>query len=348
MTVVFFNPYADSDMKGAARRIMFVSRALQTHGVATRAELRNQYRSAAQGPIAWLAKRLGFHRLGYFLRARQLCAHASDLVVTEVIFAPTWRKNLILTIHDLKAFDSKATRGGRLRRWAYLVFARLAHQIVVVSESVREDLIRSCRVSPIRIAVIPNGISEQHLQLAAASANQSKAYDFVYVSSFAPHKRHAMLLRAAPAGARIALVGRDLGSLPEIMSEIERRAGEITVHVLNDIATDEQLFAVLGQSRCGVFPSVFEGFGIPILEYAAAGLYVIASDIAPFLELSEFIDRLVATDNQAELARAMNDFLLQQPACDEGRFQRLRDSRYTEEAVAYQFSQLAAAAVSPH
>lgn len=340
MNIIFFNPYADAQVKGAARRIEFLRELLSDMGVSSRAILKADYPSVPKGWAEAMAWRLGLRRLAYFLQARRLCRQADHMVISEVIFTPTWRANMVLTVHDLKAFEPQATRGGLVRKWAYLVFARLARRVVVVSESVRNDMIRWCGVRPECIHVLPNGISQDRLAMATRSLAQAIRFDFVYVSSFARHKRHALLLRAAPQGSRICLIGRDLGSLAEARQAAAERQGEIEVHFRHDVDTDEQLFELLGTSRCGVFPSVFEGFGIPLLEYAAAGLYVIATDIPPFAELAQYVDTFVAADDEPTLRAAMQALLTQAPEKSPEAARRVAQGPYTESAIASKLTEL--------
>jgi glycosyltransferase involved in cell wall biosynthesis len=333
-SVVFFNPYADGAVKGAARRIEFLAGLLRSRGVPVRIVLAADHLIASKSWPERLAQSCGLARLAYFLHACQLTADPAAVVISEVIFTPTWRRNLVLTVHDLKAFDAKATRGGRLRKWAYLVFARLASRVVVVSNAVRDDMVRLCGVAAERIQVIPNGISNHRLALARDCRQPVKRYDFIYVSSFAPHKRHAMLLRAAPSGARVCLIGRDLGALDGVREVVRQRGSDLSVEILESVDTDEDLFAYLGAAHCGIFPSVFEGFGIPLLEYVAAGLVVIATDIPPFLELKDCVDTFVPADDEPALARAMAACLSDRPTVDPHAFERLMRGPYTEAGIA--------------
>jgi glycosyltransferase involved in cell wall biosynthesis len=340
MTIIFFNPYADPDVKGAARRIEFLRHLLDLLGVPNQAVLAQDYVKTPKCLAERVALSFRLRRLAYFMHVWRLCQAPGTTVVSEVIFTPTWHPNMVLTVHDLKAYDERATRGGRIRRWAYGLFTRLACRIVVVSESVRDDIQRLCGVAPERIHVVPNGISRERMALAAQLMGQKTRYDFIYVSSFAKHKRHALLLRAAPAGSRLCLIGRDLGSLEEARAEALRRAGEIQVDILENVETDAQLFNLLGAARCGVFPSVFEGFGIPLLEYGAAGLYVIATDIPPFRELSAHVDRFVPTDDAQALHEAMADALLRPDEVSVCAVDRVERSSYTEAAIATRLAEL--------
>ena len=343
--VIFFNPYADRDTKGAARRIELLSVAIRRAGRSVDVVLKEEY---ASGPHSWMetwAARKGLQRLAYFCAAGRLARQADSVVVSEVIFIPTWRRNVVLTIHDLKAFDGRASRGGRLRAMAYKVFARLACKIVVVSKSVKQDVVRHCGVSPAKVHVNYNGLADERIALAQRSRSSDKRYDFVYVSSFARHKRHAMLVAAAPVGARLCLIGRDLGSLDEVREQIARRGADITVDVFTDIGSDEELFALIGAAGSGIFPSVFEGFGIPLLEYAAAGLYVMAADIAIFREIADYVDCFFPADDEAALQEAMTDFLRHRPVGKPTASDLLRNGEFSEDAVSRAFIDIVDAAV---
>lgn len=340
MTIIFFNPYADPAVKGAARRIEFLQHLLDLLGVTNQAILAKEYENSPKFFAERAALRLRLRRLAYFLQIWRLCQSPDTTVISEVIFSPTWHPNMVLTVHDLKVYDERATRGGRIRRWAYGLFTRLARRIVVVSESVRDDMQRLCGIPPERIHVVPNGISKDRIALAASSRRQATRYDFVYVSTFAKHKRHALLVRAAPAGSRLCLIGRDGGSLDGTRAEVLRRAGQINVDIVDNVETDTQLFQLLGAARCGVFPSVFEGFGIPLLEYGLAGLYVIASDIPPFRELSAHVDRFVPPDDEQALQKAMAEFMLGPYEFSALAVDRVASSSYTEEAISIRLKEL--------
>lgn len=338
--IIFFNPYADRDTKGAARRIDLLSAAIRRAGRSVEVILKEEYASGPHSRLEAWAERHGLHRLAYFCAAGRLARDPGSVVVSEVIFIPTWRRNIVLTIHDLKAFDERASRGGGLRALAYRVFARLARKIVVVSKAVKQDVVRHCNVPAGKVHVNYNGLTDARITLAERSRSADKRHDFVYVSSFARHKRHAMLVAAAPVGARLCLIGRDLGSLDEVRAEIARRGAEITVDVFTDVGSDEELFALIGQAGCGVFPSVFEGFGIPLLEYAAAGLYVMASDIVIFREIADYVDRFVAADDEAALRGAMADYLRDRPVGKATASNLLRDGEFSEDAVSRAFIEI--------
>lgn len=335
--IIFFNPYADRQTKGAARRIDLLSSAIRRQGREVQVLLNEEYFSRQYHGIEGLALRCGLRRLAYFCAAGRLANDSHTILISEVIFIPSWRRNIVLTIHDLKAFDVRASREGRLRRLAYKFFAQVARKIVVVSKTVKHDVVKYCKVPPSKVYVNYNGISNERIALAERSRVTEKRYDFIYVSSFARHKRHAMLVAAAPIGARLCLVGRDLGTLDVVRKQVAQRGNEITVDIQTEVDEDDQLFALIGAAHCGIFPSVFEGFGIPLLEYAATGLYVMASDIPIFREITEYVDCFVPPDDEAALHHAMAAYMRDKPNGKASAADLLRSGDFSEDAVSRAF-----------
>lgn len=338
--IVFFNPYADRHTKGAARRIELLSEAIHLQGREVKVVLKEEYLADLNPGLEKLALCCGLQRLAYFCAAARLARAPNTVVVSEVIFIPTWRKNIILTIHDLKAFDERASRGGRVRALAYRIFTQLARKIVVVSSGVKLDLVRHCNVPTSKVYVNYNGISGERINLAERNQRVAKLYDFVYVSSFARHKRHELLVTAAPAGAHLCFIGRDLGSLDNLLEQVARRGGEITVDIRTDVNGDDELFSLIGAAHCGVFPSVFEGFGIPLLEYAATGLFVMASDIPVFHEIADYVDLFFPPDDEAALGHAMAEFMQNKPTGNFASADLLRNSKFSEAAVTRAFLEI--------
>jgi glycosyltransferase involved in cell wall biosynthesis len=334
MTVIFFNPYADGSVTGASRRIAFLRELLDRKGIANTAILKEDYKARKKGLAECACLSLGLRRIAYFLHARHLCQTAENIVISEVIFTPAWRHNMILTVHDLKVYDAHARRGGWLRKLAYTVFTKLARTIIVVSKSVEDDLSDRLSIKRKKIFVIPNGISESRIHLAAEFINVPKIYDFIYVSSFVKHKRQDLLIRSAPVGSKICLVGRDMNALSDVLTAAALRDDEISVDIKLDIDSDRDLFRLIGSSRYGVFPSVFEGFGIPVLEYAAAGLTVIASDIPPFKELQDHVDIFVQPDDEVGWVKALAEAYNETVSPSYIAAQKVASSSYSEAAIA--------------
>ncbi|PTP60924.1 hypothetical protein CWO01_14840 [Vibrio splendidus] len=301
--IVFYNPYESGNSTGATRRIDFLSTGLRENNIVNKwvsksdIDKNRWLRLVSRVPV--------LNRFLYFFSI-YIIALQGHKVVTEVIFSPIWNENVFLTVHDLKAFDVKAKRG-RGKKIFYKFFCNLSHKIISVSEYTKNELISKCNINPDKIIVIPNGVSKKRVDSLKVTKSIIK-YDFIYLSSLAKHKRHVQLIRSLPTMSSLLIVGRDFGELYKINDEIDIRT-DVNVTVKTDVASDDELFSLLKASKVGVFPSIYEGFGIPLLEYYAAGLAIVASNIEPFKELSMFVDYYHIADDQKSLSNILTKIL---------------------------------------
>lgn len=300
--ILFYNPYESGFNSGATRRVAFLMSGLKEQSIDC--SFYNKDNLLESTILRKLVSIPVLNRLLYFIQIL-LFSLKGYSVVTEVILAPVFMRNVHLTIHDLKAFDTKAKRG-RGKKFLYTFFARIARSIITVSDYTKSQLVELCGVSESKITVIYNGIRKVNLDLLA-NINTQKEYDFVYVSSFAKHKRHKQLIEALPDSSSLLLIGQDFGELGSVESTVTQLGSNVTI--LTNVESDEALYRSIKSAKIGVFPSVYEGFGIPVLEYFAADLFIVTSDIAPFKELGRFINLQHAADDQESLCCSLQDSL---------------------------------------
>jgi glycosyltransferase involved in cell wall biosynthesis len=293
--VIFYNPYADGDIKGALRRIFLLAEILNANNIKySIVDSKINKLIINKSKFLKFIELLGLKRLNYYLVSYFLCKrYVNYVVISEVIVSPVYLDNFILTIHDLKAFEKGVSRRGGWLKFIYILFIKLARKIIVVSNFTKDELTKLIPQKKNQVHVVRNGLSKVWIKNAKES-KEIKIFDFVYVSSFAKHKGHLWLINNLPKGSRVLLVGRDLGVLEIVRDAVKNRSAEIYVEIRTDINNDEQLIKVLDSAKIGIFPSEYEGFGIPILEYASLGLPIIASDIPPFRELAPFIDHYIS------------------------------------------------------
>lgn len=170
----------------------------------------------------------------------------------------------VLTVHDLAIlrFPEAFPRWHRLYGRAGLGrVLRAADAIVAVSEFTKEETISLAGVPAERIRVVPNGID------AAFTADGPRADgDYVLaVATLEPRKNLARVVEAARlAGVELRVVGaRGWGGV-----EVDGWVGEIP---------DAELIALYRGARCVLYPSLYEGFGLPVLEAMACGVPVVTS-----------------------------------------------------------------------
>jgi glycosyltransferase involved in cell wall biosynthesis len=231
----------------------------------------------------------------------------------------------VVTFHDLKylARPEFFPRFGAAKRayfrWAYASTLRRAACVIADSEATREDVRRvfgdpgdRMRVVPLAADAAFRAAPPEAVTAFRAAHGLRRPYALC-VAEFRPHKNHAALFRAwAAAEARathdLVLVGQRHreGPAPE---ELARAAGiETPVHVLPHIGVGELAAAYTGASAM-VLLSLYEGFGLPVLEAMACGTPVLASDRTSLPEVVGDAGLLVDPEDTAAVARAL-DLLL--------------------------------------
>ena len=170
----------------------------------------------------------------------------------------------VLTVHDLAVLRAPEAfpRWHRLYGRAGLTrVLRAADAIVAVSEFTRGETIDLAGVSPDRVRVVPNGVDD-----AFGPDGPRAAGDYVLaVATLEPRKNLGRTVEAArEEGVELRVVGaRGWGGV-----DVEGWVGEIP---------DTELATLYRGAQCVVYPSLYEGFGLPVLEAMACGTPVVTS-----------------------------------------------------------------------
>ena len=234
---------------------------------------------------------------------------------------PVWKRcPTVLTIHDLSVLLYPQTHEKRFARRSRLRLphmARRATMIVTPSESVRREVCEHLRVAPEKVVAVPEAARRLFHPLPMVQTIETRRRfgvedEFLlYVGTIEPRKNLLTLVRAFDH------VLRTTKYLPQLV--IAGKKGWLTDDLyayINDLdmsdrilftgyVTDEELRALYSSCRAFVYPSLYEGFGLPPLEAMACGAPVVASDIASIREAVGEAAHLVDPKDVDALARSI-------------------------------------------
>ena len=231
-----------------------------------------------------LAREMG--RLGADL------VHGPDFAVPYIPRRPS-----VLTLHDLSPWMKAGWRPAAKRvrrRTPVLLELGIATMIVTPGEAVRKQAIERFRLRPERIVAVPEAAASWFRPVAAGPATPY----FLFVGTLEPRKNLAALVEAWREVRRhhpveLVLAGRRRADFPALAEEPGLRiVGEVP---------DEKLPQLYSGALAFVYPSLYEGFGLPVLEAMQCGACVIASHAVA----EAAGDAAVYADTPNELARAM-------------------------------------------
>lgn len=204
----------------------------------------------------------------------------------------------IVTIHDLiiNHFpDSRATTLPkayyRLKLWGYKIIIRRAIKkavkIIVPSHFVKEDILKHYKVKPEKIAVIYEGyfLGQEHLPARIDRFNIQKPF-LLYVGAAYPHKNLDGLIRAFKKLNRskefqLVLVG----SGDYFYERLKKESADVPGLIFTGYVSEGELSALYDRARAFVFPSLYEGFGLPPVEAQAHDLPVVSSNRGSLAEV---------------------------------------------------------------
>jgi glycosyltransferase involved in cell wall biosynthesis len=253
----------------------------------------------------------------------RLAARAGvDLLHSLASTAPAWgRFRRVVTIHDLiYQIYPEAHFGLRSKGMAVLVplAARRSHRVIVPSHSTRDDVIRLLGVPPAKIDVVSEGGGVEVTPPTPESDLRARYGLFeravvLTASAMRPHKNLRRLLDAwslLPCDPRPVLV------VPGYPTEHERdlRSHATELGLADDIrfvgwVSSADLEGLFRLASCFVFPSLYEGFGLPVLEAMARGLPVACSDRGALLEVAGNAARFFDPESPHSIAEALQELL---------------------------------------
>ena len=250
-------------------------------------------------PARWfqrMSERFDVPRVEWFARSDVLFA-------PNFVPPPTRSRRLVVTVHDLAFRLFPQTAPHSTRSWLARIERTLAQasRIITVSESTRRDLLELYDVDPGRVSVIPLGVDRARFRPSERDAIDLVRSRFglngpylLYLGGIEPRKNlRSVLVAFARLGPDVRLVIAGSGvewnpegpvllqkALDSLPPEARRRV------VRTGYVSEGDKVALLSGAGALVYPSLYEGFGLPVLEAMACGTPVVTSDRSSLPEVA--------------------------------------------------------------
>lgn len=235
---------------------------------------------------------------------------------------PIRAKKVVATIHDVNHLAGVSPISMAKKKYAYLLFQNAGNKaklIFTVSEFSKSELIKYTTVNPEKIKVVYCGVDKSFFQNTKNGKDLKLPESYIlYVGNVKPHKNLIILLKAyyllskeLKSKYQLVIIGKKEG----FITEDKQIDDFITDNNLQDQITftgyvdDFDLPKIYQEAALFVFPSLYEGFGLPILEALAARTLVISSNAASLQEIGGEAVIYFDPINYSELAQKMTDCL---------------------------------------
>jgi len=247
------------------------------------------------------------------------------------VLPPAVRCRSVVTIHDCihlmfpQYLPSRAAYVyAKASMWSAV---RRSHRILTVSEASKRDIIHFFDVSPDKIVVVYNAIDERFRltpsdeDVARVRERYQLEHEFVlYVGNIKPHKNLVRLIEAFDMLRRrgfdqlkLLIIGDEISKLPALRRAVHGHKLHKHVRFLGYLP-DDTLAILYRLASVFVFPSLYEGFGLPPLEAMACGTPVVTSNVSSLPEVTGgaavLVDPYDTESIAAGMKRALTDSAL--------------------------------------
>jgi glycosyltransferase involved in cell wall biosynthesis len=256
-------------------------------------------------PKGWEVKVLAWPKIKGWTHLRlsmELIINTPDVFFSPAheipLFAP--RTQIVATVHDVafralpNLYSPKAIKR---QDWSVRRQIRMASKLLSVSESTKDDLLKYYQVEPSMVVPTLLAVDEEMFKISESSVNEtlvtysleSKSY-FLSIGRIEKKKNIGFLISAFEEYRKehkgVLVLGGSFGfGGDEIKDQIENSPFRSDIRALGYVP-DDDLPALMRGARAYVFPTNYEGFGIPALEAMAADIPLIASDIPALREVA--------------------------------------------------------------
>lgn len=256
----------------------------------------------------------------------------------------------VMTVHDMLEHMSRTReRSGFWRSFHFQMTKRVlagAARIFAVSNFTRNEIVKLFEIPSDHVEVVYNAIDERFLHGHASAADRDLiarryqvTYPFLlYAGRISPHKNVVRMIEAFSAlktelerdqsypDLKLIIIGDDLSGNPDLRRTVVRSGVQHDVRFLGFVPI-EVLRIFYDEAKIFVFPSLYEGFGLPPLEAMVHGTPVVTSNVSSLPEVVGNAAVLVNPENVFEIMRALHRTLMDRALRD-----RMKERGYAQAA----------------
>lgn len=249
------------------------------------------------------------------VRLPRLAGRAARLLHTQYVVPPGLRVPAVVTVHDL-SFEHHpewmAPHDRLLFRTLVPRAVRRAARVLTVSEFTKADLVERYGVDPARVVVTHNGVDPA---FRPDGPRPDRPPYLLFVGALQPRKDLVTALEALarlPHAPPLVVVGPAKRRTDQVEAALDRLRLRARVELVGHVPADE-LAALYRGAEALVFPSLFEGFGLPVLEAMASGTPVVTTTTSALPEVAGDAAVLVPPSDAAALAEGIEQALSRAP-----------------------------------
>jgi glycosyltransferase involved in cell wall biosynthesis len=267
-----------------------------------------------------------YKRLGYDL-PRRVAQDRPDLLHVQYTGPIRCAAPIVVSVHDVSFLEHPEyftpLRALQLRLTVRRT-VQSAARVLTPSEFSKRRILEAYQLPEEKVVVLPNGVSPAFRPVTREAAQRSLPqalnipFPFVLtVGDLQPRKNHLGLIRAFEELVRnypqlphhLVVVGKETWHAPAVHAAAKKSLVHDRIH-FTGFVDDDHLHRLYGACDLMVYPSYYEGFGLPIVEAMACGRAVACSNTSAMPEVADSAAILFDPGSQVELVNSMRDLLL--------------------------------------
>lgn len=248
----------------------------------------------------------------------------------DVLFLPNWnlcavqpKTKVILTVHDLSPLLMPEMYNAKARAWHRFInipkLVKRMNGVVAVSEHTKTALMEVLDVPAEKIVVAPLGVDHESFtpnldidQLRHTRNNYGLPGDFLlFVGTIEPRKNLTNIIEAFEKlsdPAHLVIAGKWGWKYHDILRRIQRSSKRRLIKLIGYVPEADKPY-IMKLARAFVWPSLYEGFGLPVLEAMSVGTPVVTSSVTSLPEVTGDTAMLVNPYNISDITKGMEEVL---------------------------------------